>query len=97
MTSARHLLVALLTAILLAACSKITAENYERVKEGMTEAEVTAILGPPTESSAMSILGITGQSSRWDGKESLITVQFVNGKVRVKNLLRNETPRPGYP
>lgn len=90
-------LAAFLAVLAFVACSKITPENYERVKEGMTEAEVTAILGPPTESSAMSILGITGQSSRWAGKESLITVQFVNGKVRVKNLLRNETPRPGYP
>ena len=93
----RPLLVACLLALMLVACSKITAENYARVNEGMSEAEVAAILGPPTESSAMSILGITGQSSRWVDRESVITVQFVNGKVRIKNLLRNESPKPGYP
>lgn len=97
MRPARHLLAAVLAALLLAACSKITAENFERVKEGMTEAEVTAILGAPTESSAMSILGISGQSSRWAGKDAVITVQFVNGKARIKNLVRTESAKPGYP
>ena len=86
MQPARHLLAALLAALLLAACSKITAENYARVKEGMTEADVAAILGPPTESSAISLLGITGTTSRWVGKEQVIAMQFVNGKVRLKEL-----------
>jgi outer membrane protein assembly factor BamE (lipoprotein component of BamABCDE complex) len=35
-------------AILLAACSKVTQENFARVQEGMSEQQVIAILGEPT-------------------------------------------------
>ena len=89
-----RLLVACLALLLAAACSKITAENFGRVKEGMTESEVAAILGPPTESSAISLLGITGTNSRWVGKEHVIAMQFVNGKVRVKELAPLDAPKP---
>jgi hypothetical protein len=38
-----------ITALLLvAACSKATVENYDRVKAGMTFAEVKQLLGEPT-------------------------------------------------
>jgi hypothetical protein len=71
-------------ALLLAACSKITQENFGRIQDGMTEQEVTAILGNPTEASSGSILGISGTASRWTGGDAVITVQFVNGKVALK-------------
>ena len=75
----------LVALLLLAACSKVTQENFAKVQDGMTEQEVTAILGSPTESSSGSILGISGTSSKWSSGDALITIRFVNGKVALRN------------
>jgi len=85
----RALLVACL---LLAACSKVTQENFARIQDGMTEQEVTAILGSPAETSSGSMLGISGTSSRWTGGDAVITVQFVNGKVALKTFKAGTRP-----
>jgi len=69
----------------LSACSKVTQENFAKIRDGMSEQEVQALLGSPTESSSVSVLGLSGTSSRWAAKDAVITVQFVNGKVRLKN------------
>ena len=71
--------------LLLAACSKVTQENYAKIQEGMTEQEVHAILGAPTESSTKTLLGISGTSSRWVSGDTAITIRFVNGKVAVSS------------
>lgn len=71
--------------VLLAACSKVTQENFSRIQEGMSEQEVAAILGSPTESASTSVLGISGTSSRWTGGDAVITVRFVNGKLALKS------------
>jgi hypothetical protein len=70
--------------LLLAACSKVTQENFAKIQDGMSEQEVTGILGSPAESSSGSILGISGTSSKWSSADAVITVQFVNGKVALK-------------
>ncbi|MBS0337163.1 MAG: outer membrane protein assembly factor BamE [Proteobacteria bacterium] len=76
-----------LFALALAACgSKVTPENYERIKDGMSQEEVTAILGPPAETSSLTILGISGTSSSWTGGDLTVTIQFVDGKVRIKSM-----------
>ena len=77
--------LALAGILLLAACSKITQDNFAKIQDGMSEPEVTAILGSPTESSSGSILGISGTSSKWTGGDAVITIRFVNGKVAVRN------------
>jgi hypothetical protein len=69
---------------LLAACSKVSQENFARIQNGMTEQEVLAILGSPTESTSRDVLGITGTSSRWVSGEAAITIRFVGGKVATK-------------
>lgn len=79
----RTLALALL--LFAAACSKITQENFSRIQDGMSEQEVQALLGSPTESSSKTLLGITGTSSKWVASDALITVQFVNGKVLLKS------------
>jgi hypothetical protein len=71
--------------LLLAACSKITQENFARIQDGMTEQDVAAILGGPAESSTTSVLGISGTASKWTGGDAVITVRFVNGKVALKS------------
>ena len=77
-----------LALVALAACSKINEENFNKVRDGMSEKEVLALLGTPTESSSVSVLGISGTASKWVAKDTVITVQFVNGKVRGKSFDR---------
>ena len=77
-------LVALLAAALLASCAKITQDNFSRIQEGMTEQEVIALLGEPTEANSVNVLGVSGTSSRWVGSDAEITIRFVNGKVALK-------------
>jgi hypothetical protein len=79
------LMTAVLAAILLAACAKITQENFSRIESGMSEQEVIAILGSPTESSSVDVLGISGTAARWAGSDAEITVRFVGGKVALKS------------
>lgn len=79
---------------LLSACgSKLSAENFERVKNGMSQKEVVAILGEPTEHSAISIAGVSGGMATWRDGNTEISVQFVNDKVQAKQLSR-EAARP---
>jgi hypothetical protein len=70
--------------LLLAACSRITEDNFAKIQDGMTEQEVIALLGTPSETSSVNVLGLSGTSARWVGKDAAITVRFVNGKVAVK-------------
>lgn len=57
---------------LLAACSKVTAENYARLKAGMSYQEVSGILGNPTTCS--DALGF--KSCTWGDARSRVTVRF---------------------
>jgi hypothetical protein len=75
------LVAAALAALLLAACSRVTEENYAKIRDGMSEQEVIAILGKPTESSSLSIAGLSGTGAKWVEGDAVIAVQFVNGKV----------------
>ena len=77
----RSLATAIALALLLVACSKATQENYTKIQDGMSEQEVIGLLGTATESGGMSVLGISGGSSKWVAKDAVISIQFVNGKV----------------
>jgi len=83
--------LALAAFLLLAACSKVTQENFAKIRDGMSEAEVHALLGKPGESSNITVLGLSGTSSRWAADEGTIAVRFVNGKVRAKSFERRTT------
>jgi hypothetical protein len=79
----KHLVFAL-GLLVLVACSKVTQENFAKVQDGMSEQEVIALLGSPTESNSVNVLGISGTSSRWVGGDAEITIRFVNGQVALK-------------
>ncbi len=64
-------------ALLAAGCSKLTAENYAKVKMGMTYSEVTAILGAPA--SCDEAAGF--KSCRWGDDQRHATVRFAADKV----------------
>jgi hypothetical protein len=76
---------AFVAVLLLAACSKVSQENFAKIQDGMTEQEVTAILGSPTESSSGSVVGISGTSSKWVAGDAVILIRFVNGKVALRS------------
>ena len=81
-------LAATALALLVIGCSKVSEENFARIEEGMSEREVIAILGAPHESNSVSLLGLSGTTSRWLGRNTVIAVHFVNGKVALKTLER---------
>jgi outer membrane protein assembly factor BamE (lipoprotein component of BamABCDE complex) len=65
---------------------KISQENFEKIKTGMSLTQVTAILGEPTESSSVDVAVFSGTVSKWKAGDVTITIQFVNGKVVAKQL-----------
>jgi len=65
----------------LAACSKLTQDNLEKIHNGMTTDEVKAILGEPTSSGTGGALGITGTTYTYHTDKSDVKVTFVNDKV----------------
>ncbi len=85
----RAVLVGVL-ALALAACgSKITEQNYGRIASGMTQQEVEAILGAPTDSRTLAIGSLSGTLATWRGKDGrAISVQFLNGKVMGKEFVK---------
>jgi hypothetical protein len=88
-TLARFSLLAAATATiaLLPACGKpFNPERFAKIQNGMTEAEVTAILGKPTsiESGSLPVLNITGTEYTYRSGNAHGTIAFVNGKVVLK-------------
>jgi len=90
MKKTARLLCALLLAALLAACSKANQENFARIENGMTQEQVFDILGKPTESSSRDLLGVSSTSAKWIGAEVVVSIQFVNGKVRLKRFEKRQ-------
>lgn len=64
-------------ALLASACSRLTQENYERLKPGMTYDEVEQILGRPAKCS--EIVGV--KSCLWGNEQSNINANFVGDKA----------------
>jgi len=74
----------LLLLLAIAACARITQDNYLLIDEGMSEREVNALLGNPSESQSYNAFGFSSTLSRWVSSDAAITVRFVNGKARIK-------------
>ena len=70
--------------------SPISQENFEKIQTGMPLAQVTAILGPPTESSSVDVAVFSGTVSKWRAGDVTITMQFVNGKVVAKQFSKGD-------
>jgi hypothetical protein len=68
--------------------SKITKANFEKLKEGMTKAEVVAILGEPTGSELVMQIGDDEYYCPvWEAPDFKILIMFSNeGKLRVKRI-----------
>ena len=79
------LFLVLALCLFLFACSKLTQENFDKIKTDMTMQEVAAILGEPTTSEGIMIAGISGTSATWKDDKAEIDIQFLNNKVAVKS------------
>ncbi|MCZ4322799.1 MAG: outer membrane protein assembly factor BamE [Pseudomonas sp.] len=63
--------------LLLAACNKISQDNYTQLKAGMSKDEVESLLGKPGECA-----GALGMSScTWGDEQRFISVQYAGDKV----------------
>lgn len=83
--------VCLLAAIVSSCGSKISEKNYERIQDGMTREEVESILGMPTDTKSVGFGGFSGSHATWKAADgTTIMIQFVNGKVVSKQLLRSD-------
>jgi hypothetical protein len=63
--------------LLTVGCSRLTQENYEKLKPGMSYDEVAKILGRPEKCS--EVLGI--QNCSWGDQQRGISASFVGGKA----------------
>ena len=71
------LTVMIFVSLSISACSKITQENYEKIKLGMAYEEVVDILGKAQECS--SSIGMT--NCKWERNGKYIKIQFIADKV----------------
>jgi Domain of Unknown Function with PDB structure (DUF3862)/Prokaryotic membrane lipoprotein lipid attachment site len=71
------LLITLMT--LLAACSKLTQENYDKLKMGMGYDEVVSNLGKPDSCTDT----LVAKSCVWGSDRKNITIGFIGNKIMV--------------
>jgi hypothetical protein len=69
--------VIIIVSFFVLACSKVTQENYEKIKLGMAYEEVVDILGKAQECD--SSIGMT--NCRWESNGKFIKIQFIADKV----------------
>jgi len=69
--------IMIFVSLIIFACSKVTQENYEKIKLGMSYEEVIDILGKAQECD--SSIGMT--NCRWESNGKYIQIQFIADKV----------------
>ena len=69
--------------LLLPACggTKVTKENCDKIKKDQTEADVKGVLGEPTKTEEVDVMGVKGKEWTWKSGDNEIKVNFLNGKV----------------
>jgi len=83
-------LLAAAVLVLLAACSRVNADNYAKVTSGMTRDEVHKILGAPDSASGGGIGNLTMTTETWKSAKQTISITFTGDKVALKSLSGNE-------
>ncbi|MBU1618525.1 MAG: outer membrane protein assembly factor BamE [Gammaproteobacteria bacterium] len=75
----KKIVVLLAVLTLLGACSKLTQDNYDQVKAGMTYDEVTSILGTATHCDE----AVGTKSCLWGDDAKNIKITFLAGRATV--------------
>ncbi len=92
-SASRALASALFLMLALYGCGpKVSAENYDRITNGMQEDKVSSILGIASES-RNATAGVEGQTftsmqSKWRNDKGTIVVVFLNGEVHPSTTTR---------
>ena len=86
----RSLGVAILLLCLAACSSRLNQENFEKIRDGMSQKEVREILGDPVDASGASFLGLSSGEAVWKDNKTTITVHFLNDKVVSKHMSQTE-------
>jgi outer membrane protein assembly factor BamE (lipoprotein component of BamABCDE complex) len=86
----RSLGVAILLLCLAACGSRLNQENFEKIRDGMSQKEVREILGDPVDASGASFLGLSTGEAVWKDNKTTITVHFLNDKVVGKHMSATE-------
>lgn len=58
-------------------------KNFDKVKMGMSEAEVVKLLGPPTNATSTGAEGQSFAVKTWETADGTYAVTFVDGKVQM--------------
>lgn len=80
----------MIASIALTACSRVTQDNFEKIKPGMTMQEVIAILGEPSSSQSINLAGVSGTTAVWESKDNEITIQLINDRVTIKSYSKSD-------
>jgi len=72
-----RLLVVTLILLIIAGCSKLTMENYDKLKIGMAYNEVVNTIGSPEKCS--DVMGV--RNCEWGNEKKSINVTFAGDKV----------------
>jgi len=72
-----RMIVLLVVVVILAGCSKLTVDNYAKIKTGIEYSEVVNILGKPDSCSEALFV----KSCIWGNEQKNITVNFVSDKA----------------
>ncbi|HJW02904.1 MAG TPA: hypothetical protein VJ548_06450 [Azospira sp.] len=70
-------LIVLAACLLLAACSKVTLENYNKLEMGQSYEQTVTLLGDPARCD--EVIGV--RQCLWGSEEKGVSVNFVAGKV----------------
>lgn len=81
LASSAMLVVAMLW---LAACARVTPENYNKLQAGMTREEVYAILGKPDDVGGGGFGKLEMSTETWRGRSHTVSITFGNGKLVLK-------------
>ena len=90
MRAHRSIAAAILLLCLAACGSRLNQENFEKIREGMSQKEVREILGDPVNAEDRSFLGLSSGEAVWKDDKTKITVRFLNDKVLTKEMSKTE-------
>ena len=82
----RSIGIAILLLALAGCSSRLSQENFDKIREGMSQKEVRDVLGEPVNAEGSSFLGLSGGEAVWKDNKTVITVHFLNDKVLSKRM-----------
>lgn len=82
----KKLLILLAAALWLAACSRATAENYEKLKVGMKKDEIHRVLGKPGKVEGGGIGPVDFSVETWTNDPIVITLTFEGDTLAMKSI-----------